>query len=330
MTTLNEIAAVLNGATRVLAFCHVTPDGDAIGSLLGFGQLLAAPEREIVLVSADGVPEEFHFLPGADRIQTVAPDMAWDAVVTLDASDPRRLGDPFRPESYGDAPIINMDHHVTNLLFGDLNYVDPTAAATAQIMVDLADALPTPISHDAAICLLTGLATDTLGFRTSNVTPQVMRTAVRLMETGVDLSMLISRTLAARPVSAMKLWGLALAELQQTGRVVWAAVSNDMRAQTGATEDGESGLVSFLVGAREADIAAVFSETPEGAVAVSLRSSSGFDVSQLALDLGGGGHPQAAGCTLDGPLTAAQERVVPMLAALVAAGPTRGVQPTDD
>ena len=245
--------------------------------------------------------------------------------MTLDASDPRRLGDPFRPETYGDAPIIVIDHHITNLHFGDLNYVDPTAAATAQIMVALADALPTPISHAAAVCLLTGLATDTLGFRTSNVTPQVMQTAVRLMETGADLSVLISRTLAARPVSAMKLWGLALANLQHTGRVVWTAVSNDMRARAGEPADGESGLVSFIMGTPEADVAAVFSETPEGAVEISLRAHPGFDISQLALELGGGGHPQASGCTLAGPLTAAQERVVPMLIALAAAGPTRNV-----
>ena len=211
-----------------------------------------------------------------------------------------------------------MDHHVTNLRFGTLNYVDTTAAATAQIMVDLADALPTPISYNAALCLLTGIATDTLGLRTSNVTPQVMRTAVRLMDAGIDLSMLISRTLAARPINAMRLWGLALGDLHHDGRVVWTAVSNEMRARAGATEDGESGLVSFIVGAPEADIAAVFSETPEGDVNISLRSRPGFDVSQLALALGGGGHPQAAGCTIDGPLAAAQERVVPALIALAA------------
>jgi phosphoesterase RecJ-like protein len=133
-------------------------------------------------------------------------------------------------------------------------------------MVGLADALPAPISTEAAVCLLTGLATDTLGFRTNNVTPQVMKTAVRLMEAGASLSEIVSRTLAARPLSAMRLWGHALADLQHEGRVAWAAVSNEMRDQAGAPTDGESGLVSFLVGAPEVDIAAVFSETVDPAL----------------------------------------------------------------
>jgi phosphoesterase RecJ-like protein len=322
-TTLAEVAAVLREASRILAFSHVTPDGDALGSLLGFGWLMQAPGRHVTLVSADGVPEEYQFLPGAVDVQTDAPAGPWDAVVALDASDPRRLGGPFRPDTYDNAPIIVIDHHITNTRFGTLNYVDATAAATAQILVGLADALPASISFEAAACLLTGLATDTLGFRTSNVTPRVMETAVRLMEAGANLSEIVSRTLAARPLNAMRLWGRALANLQHEGRVVWAAVSNEMREQAGASADGESGLVSFLVGAPEVDIAAVFSETAEGAVEISFRARPGFDVSGLALDLGGGGHPQAAGCTVDGPLAAAQARVVPMLVALAAGGPNR-------
>ena len=322
-TTLAEVAAILRETSRILVFSHVAPDGDAIGSLLGFGWLLQAPGRRITLVSADGVPDEYEFLPGSSHVQTDAPAGPWDAVVTLDASDPRRLGSPFRPEVYGNTPIIVMDHHITNTRFGALNYVDAAAAATAQIMVDLADALPVSISFEAAVCLLTGLATDTLGFRTSNVTPQVMETAARLMETGANLSEIVSRTLAARPLSAMRLWGHALVNLQHDGRVAWVAVSNEMRAQAGATADGESGLVSFLVGAPEVDIAAVFSETVEGTVEIGFRARPGFDVSRLALALGGGGHPQASGCTVDGPLDAAQARVVPMLVALATGGPAR-------
>jgi phosphoesterase RecJ-like protein len=149
-----------------------------------------------------------------------------------------------------------------------------------------------------------------------------MKTAVRLMEAGASLSEIVSRTLAARPLSAMRLWGHALADLQHEGRVAWAAVSNEMRDQAGAPTDGESGLVSFLVGAPEVDIAAVFSETVEGAVEISLRSRPGFDVSGLALALGGGGHPQASGCRVDGPLAVAQARVVPMLVTLAAGSPT--------
>jgi phosphoesterase RecJ-like protein len=331
-TPLAEIAGLLLRAERVLALCHVSPDGDAIGSLLALGSLLrqsadgrSAPNREITLVSADGVPEQFRFLPGASHIRTAAPSGPWDVVVTLDASDIRRLGEPFHPETYGGTPLVNIDHHVTNLYFGTHNYVDPSAAATAQIVVHLADAMSVPISHETAICLLTGLATDTLGFRTSNVTPDVLRTGIRLMEAGADLSDIIARTLTYRPVDVMRLWGLALGELRSEGRAIWAVVSDEMRERVGAPQDAESGLVSFLIGAPEADIAAVFSEAADHRVEVSFRARPGFDVSALALSLGGGGHPQASGCALPGSLADVETRVAPMLIALAAEqGPAAG------
>jgi phosphoesterase RecJ-like protein len=318
-TALAEVASALRSAGRILAMCHIAPDGDAIGSLLGLAWVLrsagARPPGAIALVCADGVPEQYRYLPGAHQVLTQAPPGPWDAVVTLDASDTRRLGDPYRPEAFGGATVINVDHHVTNLYFGDLNYVDPGAVATSEIIVALADALPAEIASEAAICLLTGIATDTLGFRTSNVTPRVLLTSVRLMQAGADLSDIIARTLTYRPLNDMRLWGLALGDIRQAGGAAWVAVSPEMRARAGAAEGAESGLASFLLGAPEADVAAVLSENTAGNVEISFRSKPGFDVSEVALALGGGGHPQASGCTVPGPLAAAEARVVPLLVA---------------
>jgi len=326
MSTLTEIANLLRRGGRVLAISHVSPDGDAIGSLLGFGWVLRSANPDgftqaagkLTLACADPVPAQFQWLPGASEIISAPPAGPWDVVVGLDASDGARLGSPFRPADFGAAPIVVIDHHITNLGFGTLNYVNPAAVATSQIVVDLADALGAPIGREAATCLLTGLVMDTLGFRTSNVTPQAMAVAMRLMEAGANLAEVTERTLNHKPLNTLRLWGQALANVQINGRVVWAVITRQMREQTGALSNGDGGLVNQLINAPEAVIAAVFSETAEGKIEIGFRAKSGYDVSQIALSLGGGGHPQASGCTVAGPLTDAEARVLPML--LQAAG----------
>lgn len=317
MPSLDELAAVLRGATSVLAICHVNPDGDAIGSLLGLAWVLRDLPHppEIRLACADAIPSQLQFLPGADEIRRDAPEGPWDVVVGLDASDPARLGPIYTPAAYGQTPIIVLDHHVTNLHFGTLNYVDTRAAATSQIVVDLADALSAPISYNAAVCLLAGLVTDTLSFRTSNVTPELFSTAARLMATGADVAAITQRSLYDRPAAILRLWGAGLSQMQLSGHVVWTAISLAMRSQLGLAGNNDNGLTSQLINASEARIAAVFNEIENHQIEVSLRSRPGCDVATVALSLGGGGHPQAAGFTLPGSLDEVQARVLPLLAA---------------
>jgi phosphoesterase RecJ-like protein len=314
---LEGIAAALKRARRVLAICHIAPDGDAIGSLLGLGWVLRAlpsqRSKSITLACADGVPPQFSFLPGAEEIVTDPPSQDWDAVVAVDSSDERRLGDCFRRGEYANAVVIVLDHHVTNVNFGTLNFVDANAAATAQVVTTLADALRVPIRSEAAVCLLTGLVTDTLSFRTSNVTPVVLRLAARLMDAGAVLSEITERALNQKPLNVMRLWGLALADLRQERKVVWTLITREMRARAGAADTGDGGLASFLISAPEAEVTAVFSEKPDGQVEIGFRARNGHDVADLALALGGGGHPQAAGCTIPGPLAEAEARVLPLL-----------------
>jgi phosphoesterase RecJ-like protein len=321
MSTLVEIADRLRRSRRVLAVSHIAPDGDAIGSLLGFGLTvrnawLAGSEPAagiLTLACDDPAPPQYRWLPGAADIVTLPPAGPWDIVVGLDASDSTRLGRVFQSSDAGDAPVIVIDHHITNLRFGTLNYVDTTAVATAQIMVELADALAVPISPEIAICLLTGLVTDTLGFRTSNVTSRVMAVAMRLMEAGASLTDINERILNYRPLSTLRLWGQALVNVQISGRVAWTAITRQMREETGALSNADGGLVNQLISAPEAVVAAVFSETVDGKVEISLRAKSTHDVSRIALKLGGGGHPQASGCTIAGPIAAAEARVLPLL-----------------
>lgn len=302
--------------------CHIHPDGDAIGSLLALGWLLAAlPEPPAaVLACADPVPPALRFLPGADTIVAALPTgpaTAWDLVVSLDASDPARLGSMYRPESYGAAPVLVLDHHITNLYFGTLNYVDPVAAATSQIILRLADELAVPVGSEAALCLMTGLITDTLAFRTSNVNADVLAAASRLAALGIGIAPLVQQTLSDLPIAILRLWGHALSGLRLEDGVAWAVVTQEMREEAGVTGDGDGKLVSQLINAVEARAALLFSEQPNGEIEVDFRARPGYDVAQVALHLGGGGHPQAAGCNLKGTWQEVKDRVLPLVQAVV-------------
>ncbi len=307
-----RIPELILKAQRILVVTHISPDGDAIGSLLGLGWALRALSKPAVLVCADPVPPPFYFLPGYQEI-VQEPTGLFDLVIGLDASDPFRLGEPWQQVDELDVPVIIIDHHVTNLYFGTVNWVDTTAAATAEMIVSLVEALGVPLNANIAQCLLCGVVTDTRGFRTSNTTPRTMAVATRLMEAGADLNQITEQTLNRKPIAVLRLWGMALPRMQMRGRILWTTVTREMREEAGVNENGDGGLVNVLISANEADVAVVLTERGEHEIEVGLRAKPGFDVSQVALALGGGGHPQAAGCTISGSLEEAQERVLTAL-----------------
>lgn len=323
---LSDLVAPILGARNIVILCHLNPDGDAIGSLLGLGHVLealpsngGAPVRRFILACQDPAPEILHFLPGAKpedgRIVNALPaGLEPDLVISLDASDPARLGKIFTGLAFT-TPLLVVDHHITNLHFGNLNYVAPEAASTAQLVVALADALGVGLPKAAAAPLLVGLVTDTLGFRTSNVTAAEMACAVRLMEAGANLADIAQRTLATRPLKFMRLWGMAFTNARLDGYVLWAEVTRAMRQATGITDDDDGGLVSQLINSAEARVAVVFNELADGKTEVDFRSRPGYDVAAVALSLGGGGHPQAAGCNIAGTLAEAEAKVLPLVQA---------------
>ena len=311
-----ELGKPILAARRVLAICHVNPDGDAIGALLGMGHVLHAlpGEREVVLVCQDPAPETLRFVPGVERIMHSLPtNFLPELVISLDASDPARLGTIFADLDLSKALLVVIDHHITNLRFGDLNYVAPQVASTSQLVVRLADALGVMLPREAATPLLVGLVTDTLGFRTSNVTTAELQCAERLMGAGANLADISQRTLATRPLKFMRLWGTAFGSARLDGAVLWAEVTREMRLAAGIDDDDDGGLVSQLIHATEARIAVVFNELSGGGIEVDFRARPPYDVAAVALSLGGGGHPQASGCTLPGSMSDVQARVLPLV-----------------
>jgi phosphoesterase RecJ-like protein len=158
--------------------------------------------------------------------------------------------------------------------------------------------------------LLNGIVTDTRGFRTPNTTSDVMEAATKLMSAGASLPEIVEQVFNRRPLAVIRLWGRALSAVQLDGRIIWTEVSQAMRQECGLSSDSDDGLVSFLTSANEADVGIVFTEKDDGTIDVSMRSMPGIDISGVAMRLGGGGHPQAAGCNLNSSLTEARERVL--------------------
>lgn len=313
----------LASANQILCVSHVKPDGDAVGSLLGIGWILRRLGKQPTLALQDEVPGEHQRLPGADRIIT-SPDASYrtkvqeqhfDMVICVDASSLDRMGDAYNPLVHGNSPLLVIDHHITNTYFGSLNWVEPTCAAACQMLAYLADALGVTLDGELAECLLTGLVTDTLCFRTSNTDAAVLAVAQRLMQGGASLVTITQRTVNRQPFAMMKLWSLILPAVQLEDGVIWAATDHRVFDQVGLAV-GDTGLSSYLVTADEAAMSAVFVEKPDVAgvsVECSFRAKPGYNVATMALSLGGGGHPAASGCTILGTLT----EVVPKVVALM-------------
>lgn len=316
---IHAVCSAIHHARRILCVSHLGPDGDAVGCLLGMGLILRQLHKQPILALPDAVPDEYLFLPGIDAV--VGPNQVpidLDLIICLDASSPDRMGQVYRPAHHV-VPLVVVDHHVTNTRFGRVNWVAPDYAATCQMLVHLADALDVPIDGFLAQALLTGLVTDTLGFRTSNTDVAVLDTASRLMRAGANLADIIARTLNRRRYNMVRLWAEVLPSTELADGVIWLTVTREQLRSTGIA-NGDLQLSSFLITTVEADISATFLEKDDEkgrpAVECSFRSKPGYDVSQIALELGGGGHPAASGCTLTGSLEEVSARVVPLLQAI--------------
>ncbi|MFC4077876.1 DHH family phosphoesterase [Salinithrix halophila] len=304
----------LHTGERFLVVSHVNPDGDAIGSTCAVGRILEKLGKAFVLVNASKVPEKFKFLPGAQQIRSLeeAGDMEpFSRVVAVDVADAARMGE-ISPMLTGDAEVLNIDHHVTNDRFGAVNLVIDDAAATAEVLCHLADALGVEWDQPLAECLYTGLLTDTGGFRYSNTTHNVMELAARLLGQGVDAAEIADRAIETISRSQLALLRRALDTLafSESGQVAWMWLTRQDFTEAEAAEDEMEGIVNYARNVAGVDVGILFRETPEGEVKVSLRSREVVDVGELAQSFGGGGHARAAGCTLTGTRKQVEEEIL--------------------
>ena len=255
------------------------------------------------------VPVSLAFIPGSQEV-VGALSGRYDLILVLDCSDLDRLDKMYTAQVFADTPLINIDHHITNTNYGAINWVDASAASTAEMTLALVQSLQVSLDRDIATSLLTGITTDTLGFRTSSTTAHTLRSAADLMDAGASLPDIVELVYNAKPLGVARIWGEALRDLQAQDGLVWTSVTQAMLRTYATDPDEVKGLVSFLRGTQGTDIAVLFIENGEGRIKVEFRASRRADVADIAARLGGGGHRAAAGCTLPGPLASAQQRVL--------------------
>jgi phosphoesterase RecJ-like protein len=301
------IKARLAAGQNILIASHVRPDGDAIGSLLGLGLALQDAGKNVQMVLADGVPGSFKHLEGVERIKT-AIEGAFDTFVTVDCADFKRTGKPFAGLR---APDINIDHHITNENFGSLNLVEGQEVATSAILTNYLPAWGYPITKPVAAALLTGIITDTLGFRTSNVSPEAMRQVATLMEAGVDMPELYMRGFVRRSYAAAHYWGAGLTNLERRdGMVVGTLTVADRKAANYSGSD-DADLINIISTIDGFKVGMIFVEQPKNRVKISWRAlQPGIDVSTVAIHFGGGGHAAAAGADVEGSLEEIKKTVL--------------------
>lgn len=293
-------------AERILIVTHVRPDGDAIGSLLGLGLSLELTGKQVVMVVSDGLPEALRFLPYSEKIQ-VSAHGSFDLIVAVDSAEPKRIV-PFGDGNYN--LDLNIDHHITNTLFARVNLVQSDAASTAEMLAELLKNWKFPISQAVADALMTGILTDTIGFRTGSVNPKTLRIAADLCEMGARLPQLYHQALLQRSFTAIKYWGAGLSTLQRDDGIVWTTLTLADRFTVEYPGNDDADLINLLGGIKDVKIAVIFVEQPDGLVKVSWRALMDVDVSKVAMQFGGGGHRAAAGAELQGALFEIQSKVL--------------------
>jgi phosphoesterase RecJ-like protein len=293
---------LLENATRILLLAHYNPDPDALGSALGLAYVLAPLGKQCVVACADAVPARFSFLPGWEQVVDTLPDERFDLVVALDAGDLSRYGalyDRHKP-FFDSATILNIDHHVTSHGCGAVNMIDPRCAATAELLTVFLLNRGVSIGKEAAICLLSGIITDTRSFEYDATTAQTLAAGAYLVGRGAVPQDIVKPMYRMKPFAELHLWGKVLdtAQLSAGGRLIWATLREEFIRQSGATQDMDDGLPSYLLDTDGVAVALLFRERDDGLTRVSIRTMAPYDAAAISAHFGGGGHVRAAGCTM--------------------------------
>jgi phosphoesterase RecJ-like protein len=311
---LERAAVVIADAHGVGLLCHVNPDGDALGSMLGLFHVLRAANRPVVASFPPPfvVAPHYRELPGLDLL-TPPEEFPADSevVVTFDCGSLNRLGD-LEPAAKAADELVVVDHHISNDRYGTINLVEPDAAASGWVVMRLIDELRLPLNRDAAVCLYAALVCDTGRFQYATTTPAVFDMASRLTEFDVPVERLSRTLFEEHRFAYLRLLGEALgnAELVREQQLVWTAVTQEMLQRHGVEMEEIEGLIDILRRTKEAEVTCVLKEEADGSVRVSLRSLGAVDVRRIAEAHGGGGHRFAAGFTseLDVPTVVARIR----------------------
>jgi phosphoesterase RecJ-like protein len=307
---LEDVLRQIERRDRFVLTSHARPDGDAIGSALACCQVLRAMGKQADVVLHDAVPRIYRPLPFADQVvQANRLNGSYEAAIILECDSLLRT----RLEGLEDRFLINIDHHASGRPFADVNWIDPHAVATAEMVFRLGREAGVPLSPEIATCLYTALMTDTGSFMFQGTNEHTFALARELTLAGADPSHCARNIYFAHSGAKMRLLGEALRNLNQEAHLAWIWVTQEQMERCGAKEEDCEGLVNYALSIADAEVAVFFRELPDGRFRVSLRSKGKVNVAKLAERFGGGGHECASGCAVKGPLQAAVSEILSQL-----------------
>jgi phosphoesterase RecJ-like protein len=308
--SLNQVVARIESTERFVVTSHARPDGDAIGSVLGCWQILAALGKQADIVLADEVPFIYKRLPFAERIvHASAVNGNYETAILLECDSIERT----RLEGLEGRILINIDHHLSGKPFANLNWIDPSACATAELVHKLALKAGAKVTPEMATCLYAAVLTDTGAFCYQGTNERTFALARELVRAGARPAEIAQQIYFQNPTSKMRLLGTALSSLEREHSLAWMHVTREQFDRSEAEDEDAEGLVNYALSIAGVEAAAFFRETEGGRFRVSLRSKGLINVAQIAEQFGGGGHACASGFAVDGPLAAASERILGQL-----------------
>jgi bifunctional oligoribonuclease and PAP phosphatase NrnA len=313
---LSQVVELIESKRLFAITSHIRPDGDSLGSSLGLFWLLRALDKEVEVIMRDPVPLAYSKLPGTEQVRvTPRVDRAYDAVFVIECSDVDRPG----LEDLDKQFVVNIDHHSTTALFGDINWIDSTASAVGEMIYNLCKAIGVRVTREIAECVYTALITDTGSFHYSNTSERTFKVASELVRAGVKPAKVSQSVFANYPWSKIELMSEVLSTVRRdtSGRVAWLLQTRDMQERTNASDEDGDGFVNYPMSCGEVEACAFFKETVPGTFRVSLRSKCDVNVARIAEQFGGGGHRNAAGCTFHGTFEEAEREVVGRLISAV-------------
>ncbi len=314
-STFAEIGEAFKAHNSFAVVSHVRPDGDAIGSILALGHALEQMGKSVRYLNNDGCPESLAFLPGSEKVEvsSEAKDVDVEVAITLDTAAHSRVGEGSL-EAIKDAKlIINIDHHVSNPGYGDLNYIDSNSPATGQIIYDLLMALDLPISEITRDSIYVAVSTDTGSFQYSGTTQRTYEMAADLVARGLDVGKINELTYDSQPYRKVELMRALLNTLDRSdeGKLVWWDLSLETKNELGLVDDDTEGMIDFIRAVQGVLVAVFFEDLDGGKVRVSMRSKDRrLNASEICGVFGGGGHALAAGIRMSGPISDAREKVL--------------------
>jgi phosphoesterase RecJ-like protein len=312
--TIQKIVEEIRNNHSFLLTSHEGPDGDAVGSTLALASILRKSGKDVYVHFRDPIPELYCFLPNADAVSATIPDREFDIALVLDIGELRRAGDVFCSfKRIG--KVINLDHHLSCDNFGTHNLIDPTAAATGVLVYRIAEALGYCFDAETALCLYVSIITDTGSFRYSNANREAFTIAGEMIESGVNAWDVAEQLYENQPRKRLELLARCLPTLEviKDGLAASVTVTLDMYADTGADAELTDGFVNYPRSIKGVEVAIFFRQVEERRIKVGFRSKGKVNVAVFSAALGGGGHHNAAGCTVDGTIDEVKARVYALM-----------------